>query len=1025
MSASGRKFIANALFRQRALAEAARYGSDPGVFVRELLQNSRDAGARHVELTVSEEDSRQRITCRDDGCGMAFEHARQYLFALYASSKEDRRAQAGKFGIGFWSVLRFKPTSVVIRSRAASEPAWEVTLDGDLEWASVTDSAIGGGTEIVLERSADGGDGLAEQVCEAARRYGRFLTRRDRSGKPLRVTVDGRRVNADFTLPAPCARFGGKGFRGVVGLGPKPRVELFAHGLFVRSADSLQDLQELGEPGRRSGAEDALADLPSLAPQVLLDSTELDLLLARGDARQDKGLRRMLRAAERAFDRLVSRQLQALRPQPWYRSWWGVVRDRLEPWIDGALDRASLSKTAAVSLALAGLFVAGAVLAALWFEPPAARLAESAATAGAASPAGPARSRFERLHAVGRVSADGARAGGATAGGATAGGATAGGATAGGATAGGATAGGATAGGATAGDLTAAESEDDRAVEVSSARREPAIRSYSDLGRRYRGPHPGQIDGGRAAVALTYRPESQPVLFNALVIDELGGSSWNATPVDDNPSAYRDIRCRRDCLEVELQLSAGGALRIPVPTGHRLDVSPVLLDGVQVPVFETVHGEAILRLGRRTRGVLEYRTGPSAAPDLPVGESGSSRSYPAPRRLAAAAEGLRGLPVRERVAKGLLFVAENVVYDRSPEAARVYLDDDGRLFAETALEVGAGDCDVQNGLLVELLRLAGVEARLALGYVGLNGTALPGLHAWVEYLDDGRWNAADASAAAVSPGADGGGRPIDAGGRLPVEVLAGIAPPPAAGWSPSLAAGALLLLTAGVAGVAVRRRTAAAGLELDPAGDLAALLGGALRHPGAFSALPAMSHGRFVPLLGRSDAISIDRARRLAAKRRLFRSSTASRLARDAVARGTPVIDSSTAEGRVLSLALGAIDLDHWSDLLDQSSESGLGRWMNLELELLDEPWRVRAVPGLGEPMTELALEDLGLGRRLILIDPQHAELAPARRFLPDHPETAAFTAFDLVVHRLDLTDRDRSRILAASARRALSEVHG
>jgi hypothetical protein len=32
-------------FRARARAEADRYGPDPWVFVRELLQNARDAGA--------------------------------------------------------------------------------------------------------------------------------------------------------------------------------------------------------------------------------------------------------------------------------------------------------------------------------------------------------------------------------------------------------------------------------------------------------------------------------------------------------------------------------------------------------------------------------------------------------------------------------------------------------------------------------------------------------------------------------------------------------------------------------------------------------------------------------------------------------------------------------------------------------------------------------------------------------------------------------------------------------------------
>ena len=74
-------------FRERARFEAARYGSDPWVFVRELLQNSRDAGACKMWITVTQSEGRDRIECRDDGAGMSFEHARRYLFTLYASSK--------------------------------------------------------------------------------------------------------------------------------------------------------------------------------------------------------------------------------------------------------------------------------------------------------------------------------------------------------------------------------------------------------------------------------------------------------------------------------------------------------------------------------------------------------------------------------------------------------------------------------------------------------------------------------------------------------------------------------------------------------------------------------------------------------------------------------------------------------------------------------------------------------------------------------------------------------------------------
>ena len=40
-------------FLQRARFEAERYGTDPWVFVRELLQNARDAGARRVWFQTS------------------------------------------------------------------------------------------------------------------------------------------------------------------------------------------------------------------------------------------------------------------------------------------------------------------------------------------------------------------------------------------------------------------------------------------------------------------------------------------------------------------------------------------------------------------------------------------------------------------------------------------------------------------------------------------------------------------------------------------------------------------------------------------------------------------------------------------------------------------------------------------------------------------------------------------------------------------------------------------------------------
>ena len=99
-------------FKKRALHEGLRYGEDRMVFLRELAQNSRDAGARSIRVTTKLEGGELSLPFEDDGAGMGYDHARSYLFTLYASSKEDETTSAGRFGVGFWSVLLFKPSAI-------------------------------------------------------------------------------------------------------------------------------------------------------------------------------------------------------------------------------------------------------------------------------------------------------------------------------------------------------------------------------------------------------------------------------------------------------------------------------------------------------------------------------------------------------------------------------------------------------------------------------------------------------------------------------------------------------------------------------------------------------------------------------------------------------------------------------------------------------------------------------------------------------------------------------------------------
>ncbi len=1018
----------NELFRRRARAEAARYGSDPWVFVRELLQNSRDAGASRVEIEVSRNGDHERVLFRDDGCGMSYEHARRYLFALYASSKEDSREQAGKFGIGFWSVLRFEPSTLVIRScasrgkrargAASHGNAWQVSLDGELGSLEETAADLEVGTEIVLERPASEDEDLASRVMAATRHYGRFLSRRDDPEVPLPVTVDGLSANAELKFEAPCATFRGKGFRGAVGLGKEPEVELFAQGLFVRSASSLQDLQAAGELSDEAGAntEDVLAELPSLAPRVVVDSAELDLLLARSDARYDKHLKRILRTAEKQLGRLITRQLQALKPQPFYRLWWGAFRDWLGP-------------TLGWQLAAAGLIGLVIGLALLWALPSASwvsfasfqgdsqpssfdavgdapDLIESASGAAAESEPESSWTPWARR----TLSADG---------------------------------------------LPAASSDDASearpGTSAAGVRSGPApnrapvrgasqaLHAYSDLADRYAGPRPGGILGDLSQLLMLYEPVDATPFFAALVIDDLATNRWAASPTSGELAPYRSVPCQVGCVEAHLLVAAGQeAVRLPVPTGHRLDAASVRFGGRPEEVYETAVGEALLRLPDGLQGVVEYRTGP--APSPPARRVVAREAFDAPAELIRVAEDILRLPAADRVQHALDYVTDRVVYDRSPAAweqsSPAYDGQSG--FIEQALEAGAGDCDVQSGVLVTLLRLIGIEARLVLGYVGTLGTVAPGLHAWVEVRGaDGRWTIADPS---VSSGAGSGPS------LLPASID-GLRYPSLESDSPvhpavPFAAAALLL---GSLAWLLRRRSAA-GLELFRGGDedessdqshLAALLGGALRHPQAFAGLPAMFHGRFVPLLGRQPGsggknISLARARRMARKNRLFRSSTGSALASRAAARGVPVIDASTAEGRVLSLALGAIDVDRWSNLLESlqtgaqhGAMSEVCRRLDRRLSELGAPFRLREAPEMSQPWVEIALDDLKLGERQVLIDPHHADYAPVRTLAQDRPRAAAFTLLDILLQGLELPENERARLLAELARGAVEEAAG
>lgn len=925
-------------FRERAHFEADRYGTDPWVFVRELLQNARDADAREVRFRASESEGRQRLSCRDDGEGMSLEHAKRYLFRLYASSKLGNGASAGRFGIGFWSVLRFEPDVIVVRSRPRGGDGWEVRLDGALESASEGSLVMQPGTEVVLERRSRGDD-VAASVRAAVRADAPWLRRRDAPDETLTVLVNDEPVGGGIELPQPNLSFETPGLRGVVALAGEPRVDVLAHGLRVRSASFLDELLLADAGGPPSSLE-----LPEgLLPRVVLDSDRLRVLMARGDARDDEVLRQMVRLARRELDVLIRSELDRAAPVGRVARWCERVT--------GALRRRPAPVAAAA--AVAGVVTVAAAAASLLLRTP---------------PAAPPLP-----------------------------------------------------------------------TPVPTAVVESRTEPFRNDSGAYRGPSVGELERNRR-VDIRYRPESASPLLGVLRVPGLTDDGWAAMPPPaGSATPYVGPACDDDCLEMLLDVSAtGGLMRVPVAAGHRIDSASVRLNGRPLEPLETASGEAALFFDGPAAGLLHYRSGP--APDR---GAGAGWSWPeVPEQVADVVATLELLPAAERITAAEEIVRTVVAYDRSPETGRRLQQ--ARLAGEPLLEaavgVGRGDCDVQNALLAALLARSGLSAVLAVGYVGEGGRVLPGLHAWVEVLVDGRWQVADASGGASEEPEDPA--PPERLAEAPVEVEAGLvsgapafepADQPRLGSSlrDRLAMGAAVAAAAGAAvlivvWIARRRRAPRRTLEADGAVDMARLLSGALARPDAYREAPALFDRPLVPLIG-GRTLSLRRAMEAARKGRLLRSDEGKALARRAAGGGELVLDSSDPVAAAVADVLGARDIDVWDGIPEHAEAPAAAALAEAALRRLGARWRLLVAEGAPADVAVVEGSVLGLERasKYAVVDRSSALWQAASEGVEDRPGWSSLILAEGVADLLDLEPRQRRRWLARLAREAVEEGTG
>ncbi len=900
-------------FLRRARFEAARYGTDPWVFVRELLQNARDAGAHCVWFQTSSTGGVERVSCRDDGAGMTFDHAQRFLFSLYASSKRGSSRTAGRFGIGFWSVLRFEPHEIVVRSRPQRGDSWQVRLDGQLEVVQHDQTTMRRGTEVVLERGVST-DNLENFLMTSVLRDAPWLRCRHRAERPLEVRVNGRLVRAEPVLEPPSMSFRRRGLRGVVGLGSEPRAEIFAHGFRVRDAATLDELlvEARSEPTTLAGATDGLS------PRIIIDSRNLEVLMARGDAREDRSLRRLIAVGHRELNRLVRAELDR---HAGLSAPGRVVEGWREAWSTSRVPKFIAALVLAV--VLAGLAFRGVPS---WLPVPRPEQMSSETSASTAPP--------------------------------------------------------------------------------------PAV-PYRDLWGRYRGPDVGSVGSGFPSVDLSYQPADDGHLFAALWVT---GLLADGRPIAEDQKMigwYQGAKCTDHCLDVELGIdSPAGFLRLPLATGHVLDSGSVRLDGQQLPVIAVATGQPAVRLDAPRAGRLRYRSGPGRS-----GRSLEMGVWPAlPPDVAEFVHELGALPISTRAFEAAEFVRQLVSYDTSIETAARHAgarEQSVGLF-ERAVAIGAGDCDVQNSLVVAMLEESGIPSRLAVGWIGADGQALTGLHAWAEYQDaEGRWRVVDASSVLAAerstktttpPVILGSDRPKV---RTPAWVF------------PVVLMTTLVLIALAFVGGRRRWRRSFQGGDDD---DIVGLLQGAAIRPRSFEGIHALFSRRLLrQVSGRPTSLA--RVRRMARKGRLACGGGRTELARRAVRGGGVVLDLDQAESRAVAEALAAVNLDQWQELLDRATGDELTGHVESRLAAAGEPCRILVADNPGFEKTILDGTAIGIGVYWTVLDKGGRLWQSIHRQAGCWPARAALLLAEAVIHQRGAPQVVRHRCLSKFALEAILEA--
>lgn len=630
-------------FKKWAELSHQSYGRDTWFFLRELAQNSRDAGASLIHVEAYWNENQQEVfTFTDNGCGMDFNHARHYLFRLYASSKTNEKFSAGMYGAGFWTILRYRPVQIIIESWAGKDQ-WAISMDQELKIADVPCTLDNRGTRIQLIRDPhfQTHKDFQSRVKKALIKYCQYLRKSDLSGNRLPVIYQGQDISQPMRLAGPFTHHFRKGpIEGAIGLANEPKVELYAKGLPVWRGTTIDELSHSYTPTINHYEVGS-----GLAPVFLLNGNNLDVNISRKSVIDNQALKKLRDTARKQLSKLIVHHAEEAFPRS--------VAARIFDFFSQVRQKVHLTRWKFLILVLLIIIPIEYMVLKNFFPgginapPPASILSVS-------------DSKYS----------------GAT-------------------------------------------------VTMGQPRNNNQI--------RYHPPDP-----------LWLR------LFTADEYDiQFGFKSSKTESV--NPVSAARIDKSKSSIDLELTIEQGGKIYLPQPVGHLVAGDSLMMDNQSVPgMTYTTSSDAMISLPAK-KGVLTYRCWPiRSRPLLPDNQKNRWSRLPPqfrmPDDLKILLKGKETLHIADRVAFIIKLTTSSLLYDNSPSTAAEYRS---RKHRETnwfsmVRQIGKGDCDILNGMAVVYLRYLKIPSRLVIGFIGRDGGATAGLHAWAEYYDGG-WKVLDIS----------------------------------------------------------------------------------------------------------------------------------------------------------------------------------------------------------------------------------------------------------------------------------------